>query len=346
MPKKSKKNQLFLDEALLKDLINVDGVSGHEGKVRELIKKSVRGCFDKVWTDKLGNLIAHKKGKGPSIMLAAHMDEVGLMVKGINEFGFIKFSPIGSFEANALVGERVMVKGTFPGIVTTKNMIDGYEEDKNPELDDLFIDVGLSKSELKKLKVEPGTYITLENKYLCCSKLTDIFTGKALDDRIGCYILVDLARRIKKLKQDIYFVFTVQEEIGLYGAKVSTYKVEPDLAIVLDVTNSDQKNKTKLLGKGPVLVLKDAEMLTDKKLNNMLKKVARKNKIKLQYEVGDFGTTDALRISFSKGGIPTTVIGVVVRNIHSAVSTANKEDISDTILLLECFLKELNSKKR
>jgi len=328
---------------LLEKLISIFGVSGNEEKVRCLIQSEIKKYVDEVYVDKVGNLIAHKKGKKPKIMLASHMDEIGLMVKSIEPNGRIYFAEVGGADPVMLLGERVHIetkKGTIHGVITTREVNDGNFINQIPKVEELFADTGLGVKELKKLGVETGSYLSLERDlyHLGSEK---IICGKAFDDRIGCYILIELAKRLKKSSCEIYFVFTIQEEIGLVGSMTSAYIVEPDWAIAVDVIEtSDARGESVItLGKGPFITIKDAEMIGDKTLNDCLVKIAKVKKINVQRDVSDIGTTDAASILITKGGVPSTVIGVPIRNLHTATAVANKEDIENTIVILEEFLK-------
>jgi endoglucanase len=276
-------------------------------------------------------------------MLAAHMDEIGLMVKDIEANGRIYISEVGGADTVMLLGERVHIetkKGIIHGVITTKEVNDGSLINQIPRVEDLFVDTGLSKNDLKKLGIEVGSYLSLERDlyYLGSEK---IICGKAFDDRIGCYVLIELAKRLKKSKCEIYFVFTIQEEIGLVGAMTSAYIVEPDWAIAVDVIEtSDAKEPCIIsLGKGPSVTIKDAQMLGDKTLNDSLIKIAKMKKINIQRDVSDVGATDAASISITKGGVPSTVFGIPIRNLHTATAVANKSDIENMIIILEEFLK-------
>ncbi|MBD3304591.1 M20/M25/M40 family metallo-hydrolase [Candidatus Woesearchaeota archaeon] len=332
---------------MLKKLLEVQGVSGNEEKVRSLILKEIKKHVKDVIVDKFGNIIAHKKGKGAKVMLAAHMDEVGLMIKSISANGNIYVSPIGGVEYVSLVGEKVSIKTKqgpkIHGIVTFAEISDGEEPEEKFSIEDLFVDTGLDKKELKKLGIGAGSFLELVQPVDCLG-CRDVISGKALDDRIGCYALIELAKRLKKSSADIYYVFTTQEELGLYGSKTSIASIDPDWAIVIDVTNADDAIEhghvvTKRLGGGPVILVKDAEMISNLCISDWLKKVAKKEKIRIQLDVSDFGTTDALSISFEKGGIPTAVVGVAIRNMHTTVGIASLKDILDCIKLLEALLK-------
>ncbi|MEK6820979.1 MAG: M20/M25/M40 family metallo-hydrolase [archaeon] len=243
-----------------------------------------------------------------------------------------------------MIGQTVKVvgdEGVVKGIISTKEINNDYDITEVPDINALFVDTGLTAKELEKKGIGIGAYLSLERTdHEVGNK--DFIAGKALDDRIGCFVLIELAKRFAKGKQDIYFVFTVQEEVGLYGAKVSTYQIEPEMAIAVDVSNSNDMNDepTKTVGKGPVLTMKDDEMIGNACINQHLRAIARKAKIPLQLEVSNFGTTDALTISLSKGGVPATSLGVCIRNIHTTHSIGSLKDIEQCVELLEIFLNK------
>ena len=336
-----------MDVKLLHKLIDAYGISGDEEEVREIIKKEIESFVDELYVDKMGNLIAHKKGAKPRVMLAAHMDEVGLMVKSIDETGKMRMSMIGFIEPASLVGQKVHIKTKPPsksidGVITTRELQEAREMEELPKnISELYIDTGLNMEQLKKAGVEIGDYVIPEEKAFFLGS-EEFISGKAIDDRVGCYILIDLIKRLKNIKHDLYFVFTVQEEIGLYGAKTSAFFVEPDWAIAVDVTSAKDADKprTNIVGEGPCLTIKDSEMIANKCINDWLKEIAKKKRIPLQLEVADVGTTDAMNISISRSGVPSTVIGVAVRNLHTTASFASQKDIKHCIELLFELLKK------
>ncbi len=330
-----------IDFKMLHELMDIEAVSGNEGPVREYIHEKIAPYVDVISVDKMGDLICHKKGKKPSIMLAAHMDEIGLMVKRIERSGRIYVSALGGVNSINVIGQTVSIlgsKGPVKGIISTREINNDYEMEQIPSMNDVFLDTGLTQKELEKLGVSVGSYLSLEKADHNIGN-PDFIAGKALDDRIGCFMLVELAKRLANNPHDIYFVFTVQEEVGLYGAKVSTYTIDPDLAVAVDVSNANDLNDepTKIVGEGPVITMKDDEMIGNTCLNNYFREIAKKNKIPIQLEVSNFGTTDALTISLSKGGVPATSMGVCLRNIHTTHSIASKKDIVHCIELLEYF---------
>ena len=327
---------------LLQKLMETEGISGDESEVRDMIMKEIRKYVDEVTIDSIGNLIAHKKGEAPRVMLAAHLDEIGLMVKGIDDDGNVSFSRIGSIEPLTLIGQRVKIKSKEPveGVITFASLSNADPVTECPKADELYIDTGLGKSELVKKGARPGTFISLQQETGCLCDDTVVY-GRALDDRIGCYILIELAKRLKKIEHEVFFVFTVQEEIGMYGARTSAYKIKPDWAIAIDVTNAEDKGskaRSNYLGKGPCITLKDSGMITNRCINNWLEDIAKQKNIPIQYDVGDKGTTDALSISLSREGVPATVIGVAVRNLHSTIGMASIKDVEHTTELLEALL--------
>ena len=333
---------------LLAKLMNALGPSGSEGPVRDIIKKEIGPYVDEIKIDKFGNLIAHKKGSGTRIMFVAHMDEIALMVKNINEVGQLSFSEVGGVEPLTLVGETVRIlnnKNQFvcEGIVSCEELHEDLELEKIPKISDLYIDAGVNRRELKKLGIDTGCYLvpTHSFRYLGSKKY---ISGKAVDDRVGCYALIEVIKQLKKKKypHDLYFVFSVQEEIGLYGVQVSLYQINPDWGIAIDTTNaedSDPADPLVSLGKGPVITLKDSEIITSKLLDDHIKALAKKHRIPHQPKVEEVGTTDATKIMLHKEGLPSTMIGLPVRNIHSSVGIVHADDIVNCIRLLHLLLE-------
>jgi tetrahedral aminopeptidase len=332
-----------IDDVLMTKLISARGVSGDEKGIRDIIIKEVKKYADEIRTTKMGNLIVRKKGKGPRLMMTAHMDEIGLMVKSIDKRGKIYFSTIGGIISDVLVGEKVHVrgkKGKIFGVITTEKISNDGDIDERLELEDMYVDTGYWKKSLTKLGVEIGNYIEFEPIGTCSCHKKGI-VGKALDDRLGCYVLIQLLKMLRKSKYDLHFVFTVQEEIGAYGSKASSWEINPERAIVVDVTpaNDNIELSTKILGKGPVVTVKDEEIISDRGMTNWLKETAKKINVPLQLEVTDVGSTDALGIAIFKTGVPTAVIGVAIRNIHTTFSMAHRRDITDLVKVLLALLK-------
>ncbi|MHC4780905.1 MAG: M42 family metallopeptidase, partial [Planctomycetota bacterium] len=232
----------MIDIDRLKKLMDIYAVSGWEDEIRSVLTAIVEPHADKVWVDRAGNLVAHQMGPKPTVMLAAHMDEIGLMVQNIDDHGRIRFVRVGGLDTLALIGQRVSIRVSanerVPGVITTEAFSDGERTGKLPLDRELFIDTGLSAGGLSGRKVRIGNHISFvqENQPLEDGKL---ISGKALDDRIGCAILIELLEMCcRRRASEMYFVFTVQEEIGLYGAKTSAYELKPDWALAVDVTSA------------------------------------------------------------------------------------------------------------
>lgn len=328
---------------LLKQLSNIIGPSGFEKDVRNFISKEMKKHVDTVSTDKFGNLICHKKGKGPKVMLASHMDEVGFIVNEVQHDGKLKVSRIGGVDPITFAGQKVDIIGRkkhILGVITFLELHEGLHIDKPPSIYNLYVDTGLSQEKLKDLGIKIGSYVVpmqdfsvLENNNLLC--------GKALDNRLGCYILIELAKRMKDIDQNVYYVFTVQEEIGLHGAKVSVYEIDPDWGIAVDTTSSSDAGAPKKveLGKGPCITVKDAEIISNNSINDWLEDLSERHKIPVQFKVDEFGTTDVARIMLSKESVPSTAVNIPVRNIHSSIGLAHKKDVDNAIELLYRLLE-------
>ncbi|MDD4299953.1 MAG: M42 family metallopeptidase [Methanomicrobium sp.] len=336
---------------LLKKLSDAHGLSSYEGNIRDIIRKELDGFVDEIYEDKLGNLITVKKGGDFKFMIASHMDEIGFMVQYIDEKGFIKFVPIGGWFTPTAYTQRVILhgkKGPVTGVIGAKPPHVMSPEDRKKELkiEDMFIDIGtISEEETKELGIEIGTPITIDRelKELANNRVT----GKALDNRVGVAVLIEVLKNVKS-PHTIYGVFTVQEEIGLKGAKTSAFAIKPDCAIATDVTipgdhpGITKKDASIEMGKGPVLVLVSASgrgLMADWKLSDWLRKTGDKNKIPYQLEVGDGGNTDASIINLVRDGIPSIPFSIASRYIHSPVEVVDLKDVEDGIRLLTEALK-------
>jgi len=333
-----------LDKDLLFRLLDAQGVSGNETEIRSLILTEIKDHVDDMHVDKTGNLIAHKKGRGQKVMIAAHMDQVGVIAKKISEEGRIYISTLGGIDPLTLIGQRVRIissKGkAIYGVITTEQLHEGKDTEKLPVMADLYVDCGITEKELDGLGIGIGVDIALMQSAVMIGGGFAV-SGKALDDRIGCYILVRLIKSIRKPKSDLYFVFTVQEEVNFHGAQTSTFQIEPDWAIVVDVNNARDFNvpPTGLLGKGTTVTIKDSDFIANKCLNDCIKEISEKKKIPVQWHVGDYHTSDAMKISASKSGVPSTVIGPAIRNIHTTIEVASIADIENTVLIIEELLR-------
>jgi endoglucanase len=327
--------------ANLEKLSNACGVTGREEQVRNLMIQFMTPYADEIQVDKMDNVIAVKKGKAgsPKIMLAAHMDEVGLMVKTITKDGFLQFSKMGGIDDRILPAQKVMVytrKGQLPGIIGSKPPHIQKEEERKKILayDDLFIDVGAeSKEDATGMGIAIGDVVAFDIKYVNLSK--DVAIGKAFDNRAGCLTMVETLKLLGQTDCTVCAVGTVQEEVGLRGAGTAAFGVDPDLAIALDVTIAGdvpgvrEFDTTVKMGKGPALTISDSGLITHPKVLQWLMETAETEKIPFQLESGLLGSTDAARISLTRQGIPSGNVSIATRYIHSPVGMLSLKDIEN-----------------
>jgi len=333
---------------LLKELTDLMGASGDEKEVREKIKEIVKPYVDELYVDKMGNLIACKKGKKekPKVMLAAHMDEVALMVKSINEDGTLSFSPVGGVDNRILVSKTVKVgEKRVNGVIGAKPIhLQKREEQQKPlDFDALYIDIGATSKEEALKHVSVGDYVYFDANFELLGN--GYVKSKALDDRIGCNVLIEILKR--DYEYPVCAAFTVQEEVGLRGAGVAAYNIEPDFAIVVegtvaaDVSDSEPHLVSTELGKGPAISLMDRTTLYDKKIINKIVKIAEENGVPYQFRRIASGGNDAGKIHLTKGGIKAIAVSVPCRYIHSFNSVAFLEDFHNTVKLVDLIIKNI-----
>ena len=337
----------------LEKLSNACGVAGREEEVRRLVKKFLKPYVDEVKEDKLGNVIGIKRGKknAPKVMLAAHMDEIGLLVKTISKEGFLRFAKIGGIDDRILLAQKVLVyteKGPLHGIIGSKPPHIQKEEERKKVItyDNLFIDVGAkNQEEAKKMGVKIGDPVGFDIKFAKVGK--NIVIGKAFDDRVGCAVMIETMKRLKKTNCTVYAVGTVQEEVGLRGATTAAFGIYPDVGIALDVTVAGDVPGVKeveapiKMRKGPAIEVADAGLIAHPKVLRLLIDVAEKNKIPYQLETGLPGSTDAARISLTREGVPCGVVSVPTRYIHSPASMLCLDDVEKTVKLVVAAIQEI-----
>lgn len=332
---------------LIKKLTESGGISGREKEIRDLIKAEISADVDKIDYDPMGNMFAYKNlDQKPLVMLAAHMDEVGFMIMGIDKTGGLDFAPVGGIDPRIVVGKNVLVGANkTPGVIGAKpiHFQRSGERDKPFALSELFIDIGAnSEEEAQKLaKVGDEVIFATKTEELSSSTLK----GKAFDDRAGCAAIIEL------LKADISVglcgAFTVQEEVGLRGAQTAAYNVNPDLAIVLegttasDVPPSKEHRYSTTLGMGPALTIMDRSFIANQKINQHVQKLAEQNNIKYQLRRSNIGGTDAGRIHLSKEGIPTIGLSLPCRYIHSPASIMSINDYNQLIAWVKVILNNI-----
>ena len=338
---------------VLEKLCNTCGVAGREEQVRSLMVKLLKPCVDEVKEDKLGNVIGVKEGakNSPKVMLAGHMDEIGLLVKVISKEGFLQFAKIGGIDDRVLLAQKVIVytqKGPLHGIIGSKPPHIQKEDERKRVIpyDELFIDIGAeSQEEAKKMGVRIGDSVEYDVKFTTINK--DIAIGKALDDRVGCAVMIEALKRLQKTECTIYAVGTVQEEVGCRGATTAAFGIYPDVGLALDVTVAGDTPGVKeveaptKLKKGPSLEIADALHISHPKVLKMLIEVAEENKIPYQLETGLAGGTDAGRMSLAREGVPSCSICVPTRYIHSPTSLVSLTDLENTVKLVVAAIKKI-----
>jgi endoglucanase len=327
---------------LLEKLSNASGVSGNEKEIRQVIKDEVTPLVDEVSTDSMGNLFAVKKGSdnGLKVMLAAHIDEVGLFVDQIEGSGFVRFKKIGGIDDRVLLSKKVYIgENKTPGVIGLKPIHFGNKGNVVGS-DDMFIDVGASAKDDKLAKI--GDTATFATQFV---QSGDVLRGKAFDDRAGCGVIIELLKNSYPFT--LVGVFTVQEELGMRGARIAAYAVNPDFAFSLEGTTAgDTPTKRDVspstnMGAGPAITIMDKSFISDKRLVDLLVDTAKRDNIPYQFKRTITGGTDSGAIHLQQGGIPTVTVAVPVRYIHSPVSLMNLNDFNNAVALMSKTLQRV-----
>jgi tetrahedral aminopeptidase len=320
-------------KSLIKKLVEATGPSGYEHQIRDIIRAEIAEYADDIRVDALGNLIA-TKGKltpdGKKIMLAGHMDEIGVIVTHIDENGFLRFNTIGGVRAHTLVGGRVkFVNGTL-GVIHMERPVDMQ---KLPAIDTLFIDVGAKNKESCPVKV--GEVAGFDRPFI---DLGQRLVSKAMDDRIAVAIMIEALKKITNTPHELYFVFTTQEEVGCRGAQTAAFGIHPDIGLAVDVTGVGDTPKGVTmevsLGKGPAVKVKDSSLVVDPRLVRWMAETAEKIGIPYQYEVLIAGGTDAGAMNLTHAGAPSICLSVPTRYIHSPSEMVDYDDVQNSVKLL------------
>ncbi|MCX8184952.1 MAG: M42 family metallopeptidase [Sulfolobales archaeon] len=346
---------------LLKKLSEAIGPSGFEDSIREIVVDELRPYADSMWVDSLGNVIAVKKGSRGSgrLMLAGHMDEIGLIVSHIDQRGFLRFQPIGGVSERVLLGQRVIIKTregrVVRGVIGSKppHIMKPEELKQVPEIKDMYIDVGTSsREEVEKIGISIGSIAVFERD-LSFIGSSDIVTGKALDDRVGLAATVEAFKAVDGNEVDVYAVATVQEEVGLKGARVAAYSITPDVALALDVTIASdvagvpEQEWITQLGRGPAIKVVDGRaatgLIAHPTVRDKLVEIARQYNIPHQVEVAPGGTTDASIIALNKEGVPAATVSIPSRYIHSPVEIIHLSDLVNAAKLTALFSSKISS---
>ena len=341
--------------AVLSRLADAHGLSGYEDDVAAILQELLEPLVDEVTTDRMGNVVAVREGDGPTVMIAAHMDEIGLMVSHVDDDGFLRFVPVGGWSDQTILGQRVLVHTRaghrVPAVVGSRppHLMDAEERKKLVKIKDMFLDCGATSAEdVEAMGIEIGSSATIDRQLTPLG--SGLVTGKALDNRAGCAMMVAALAHLKnrKVRATIQAVGTVQEEVGLKGARTSAYGLSPDVAIATDVTiPGDHPGVTKsespvALGKGPVITIIDSAgrgVIVPRPVLRWLRETAEKSSISHQLQVGNGGTTDATAIAITKTGIPCSVVSVATRYIHSPVEVLSLQDLEQGAALIAAAIQ-------
>ncbi len=336
---------------LLERLCQAPGIASRENAVREVVDEAIRPIVDDISVDTMGNLIATRAGSGPRIMLAAHMDEIGFLVKHIDDKGFIRIQPVGGFDPRVLTAQRILIhRRTFhplPGVLQSGakpiHLLQPGDS-KELKLDDLFIDTGESAESVKST-VTIGDMITLNRP---TAQMGNTVVSKALDDRLGVYVMIEAVRAATSGTAEIVAVATTQEEVGLRGAQTAAYDLQPDIAIALDVTlaadipGTPAESSVTSLGEGAAIKLFDSSQLPHPAIIDTFRALAEHEDIPHQLEVLPSGGTDAGAIQRSRGGVYTGTLSVPCRYVHTVNEMAHVDDIDACVTLLARFIESVS----
>jgi endoglucanase len=318
---------------LVQKLVQTPGPSGYEHQIRALVRQEVEPHADEIHVDNLGNLIARKgqaRDDGLKVMLAAHIDEIGIMVTHIDENGYARFTNIGGLNRSNLLGGRVRFLDGTLGVIGAEKL---SSANRVPNLSELFIDLGVTHQEDSPVAV--GDVGAFERPFL---EIGDRWVSKAMDDRIGVAVLIDTLRQLEDTPHTLHFVFSVQEEVGVRGATTAAYKLDPDLGLAVDVTRTgDTPKGIKMevsLGDGPAIKVRDAGMLSDPRVVDWMVRSAQDAHIPYQMEVLERGGTDARAIQLTRAGVPAGCLSIPCRYIHSPSEMVDRNDVHNAVQLL------------
>lgn len=341
---------------LLKSLTEAHGVPGYEQEVRALLRRYLEP-LGAISEDKLGSLICRQEATGPKVMIVGHMDEIGFMVQHVTDEGFIKFLPLGGWWDQVLLGHRVIIKthqGDVVGVIGAKppHLLDSEERNQVVKKQKMFIDVGASsRQEVEEIGVRVGDPIVPQSEFVVLANEKG-YLSKAFDNRVGCAVVVDVLRHFAENgdahANDLYGVATVMEEVGLRGATTSVRAIDPDVAIILesDIAGDLPDIKAEVsdvkLGKGPSLLIYDRRMIPNLKLRDLVIDTAAELEIPLQYSAIQGGATDGGAIHLHGTGVPTVVVGVPARHIHSHGAIIHRDDYDHAVRLVAAVVSRLD----
>ena len=332
----AKKNNDLLN--VLEMLVETPGPSGSEHLIRSKIEEAIRDHVDEVYTDALGNLIAKKGSKsegGKRVMISTHVDEIGLMVTHVDDNGFTRFISIGGVSPFTCIGGRVLFMNGTQGVIGMERL----DKDEHPSLEKLFIDTGATSKEDSKVSV--GDVCGFERPFMNLGKR---LVAKSMDDRAAVAVAVEALKAVKKTPNEIYFVFSVQEEVGLRGAITAAYGVDPEVGIAVDVTRTgDTPKGVKMevaLGKGPAIKVRDSSFIADPRVVNWMVNEAKAQGLPYQMEVLEAGGTDGAAIQRTRAGVPAGCLSIPCRYIHSPSEMVDVDDLQQCVSLLTGLLSK------
>lgn len=322
---------------ILKKVTQAFGVSGNEEEIKDVIISEIRGFVDDIKTDAMGNLIAIKKGKKRKIMLAAHMDEIGVIATFIDEKGFIRFSNLGGVSAYNSLAQRIRFKNGTIGCVNVEEKLEDY---RNLKLGKMYIDIGCKSREEAEKFVKVGDTANFAGDF---SVQGDFAISKAMDDRSGCAVLIQLIKSQPKTDNEIYYVFTTQEEVGLRGAKTAAFGISPDCAVAVDVTVTGDTPECGMrevkLGCGPAIKVKDSSYIAHPGVRRLLTDLADNSGIPYTLELLDRGGSDPGAVQTSGMGVPCGGISIPCRYVHTPVEMVSLDDLNNCVKLAGLFIK-------
>lgn len=329
----------------IKELCNLDGVSGTEGDVRAFILEKIKPYADDIEVDSIGNIIAMRKGQksGKRVMLSAHMDEVGFIISGITDKGFLEFKAVGGIDTRVIISKRVRIgKDKIPGVIAMKavHLQEKSEREKIPKASSLYIDIGASNKEDAEKYINLGDYAAFDTEFEKFSD--DVIKAKAIDDRAGCAALIELVK--EKPLYDTYFTFTTQEEVGLRGARIAAMKIKPDIALVVesttcsDVYGAEEKDYVTRLGGGAAISFADRSTIVNKGYYDKLIDMAERENIKVQTKAGVAGGNDSGAIHLAANGTLCASVSLPCRYIHSPAGIASLSDYAAVVAVAKAFL--------
>lgn len=316
---------------LIKELTEAFGPSGDEEKVASIIINEIKDYVDEIKRDRLGNVIALKRGNGKGkMMFTAHIDQIGILVLDIEKNGLLRFTSVGHYNPIAIINQIVVFKNGVCGRIMAEN----FDKNKEIKIKDMFIDIGELNYEGASSKVTIGSFGVIKTDFLVNNRR--IITG-ALDNRIGCFALIETLKRLENNECDVYFVFTVQEETYLSGASVAAYSIEPDIAIAVDTTftgDSLEGIRTSVkLGEGTAITIMDDGLISHPEVKNFLLDTAKKYGIKYQFDIAK-GATDGSAIHVTRSGVKTASLSIPLRYMHTPYEVVDMNDVEETIELL------------